>query len=171
MTSSSLIIFLFVGLFIILFIIYNKNGLFNNNHNGNNSNNSNNSNNGNNNVIETDIDMEIDNKTEMLELMNKAKEKFTALTQDEANTYFNNLNNLNNWMDSSNNSIMKKIDELVKNANSQRINKKNNLVDILTNMYSMAYLDFINNQNSEAYKVYAKYSNPKNNKYLAQYFN
>jgi len=132
----------------------------------------------------TGIDIEVENKTQMLEIMNEAKnnakekikntrEKFISLTQAEANTYLDELNFLNYWLqnNSGDKGIMEQIKTLVKSANSARIENKKVLVDILTNMYSMAYLDFINHQNTEAYKVYAKYSNPRNNKFYTQYLN
>ena len=133
-------------------------------------------------------DIDIENKTQLLELMNKVKnnakenikntrEKFNslsgALTKDEANAYLSELNFLNYWLqnNSGNRGIMGQINQLVQNANDARITNKKFLVDILTNMYSMAYLDFLNHQNTEAYKIYAKYSNPRNNKYYTQYLN
>ena len=81
------------------------------------------------------------------------------------------LNFLNYWLqnNSGNNGIMGQINELVQNANDTRVANKKILVDILTNIYSMAYLDLLNAQNAEAYKVYAKYGNPRNNKYYTQY--
>ena len=131
-------------------------------------------------------DIDIENKTQLLELMNEAKnnakekikntrEKFSslegALTKDEANAYLSELNFLNYWLqnNSGSNGIMGQINELVQYANDVRTTHKKVLVDILTNMYSMAYLDFLNHQNTEAYKIYAKYSNPRNNKYYTQF--
>jgi len=131
-------------------------------------------------------DIDIENKIQMLELMNEAKnnakekikntrEKFSSLTgalsKDEATTYLSELNFLNYWLqnNSGERGIMGQINQLVKNANDARITNKKVLVDILTNMYSMAYLDFLNHQNTEAYKIYAKYSNPRNNKYYTQF--
>lgn len=156
MLSITLIIGLIVIIFFVLCIMYN------NNH--------------------SSSDIDIENKIQMLELMNEAKnnakeqikktrEKFTALTQKEANDYLTELNFLNYWVQNNtgNQGVMKQINELVKNANNTRIANKKTLIDILTNMYSMAYLDFINHQNTEAYKVYSKYSNPRNNKYYTQY--
>lgn len=135
-------------------------------------------------------DIDIENKTQLLELMNNAKtiakenikntrEKFNslsgsgALTKDEANAYLSELNFLNYWLqnNSGNSGTMRQINQLVQNANDARITNKKFLVDILTNMYSMAYLDFLNHQNTEAYKIYAKYSNPQNNKYYTQFLN
>jgi len=131
----------------------------------------------------SDGDIDIENKTQMLELMNEAKynaknkikntrEKFSslegALTNNEANAYLSELNFLNYWLqnNSGDKGIMGQINQLVQNANDVRITNKKVLVDILTNMYSMAYLDFLNHQNTEAYKIYAKYSNPQNNRYI-----
>ena len=122
----------------------------------------------------------------MLELMNKAKqnamenikntrEKFSSLsgplTNDEAMSYLADLNFLNYWLNnnSGNQGLMGQINGLVQNANDSRNAKKKVLVDILTNMYSMAYIDFLNHQNAEAYNIYAKYNNPRNNKYYSQY--
>lgn len=135
-----------------------------------------------------DSDIDIENKTQMLELMNEAKnnatdkiknthEKFNslngALTKDEANAYLNQLNFLSYWVENNSDQlgIMGQINQQVQNANNVRITNKNVLVDILTNMYSMAYLDFLNHQNTEAYKIYAKYNNPQNNKYYTQFLN
>ena len=118
-------------------------------------------------------DVEVENKIQMLELMNKAKqnamenikntrEKFSSLsgplTNDEAMSYLADLNFLNYWLNnnSGNQGLMGQINGLVQNANDSRNAKKKVLVDILTNMYSMAYIDFLNHQNAEAYNIYAK---------------
>jgi hypothetical protein len=167
MLSITLIVGLVISIFLVLCILYN------NRSSGNTD-------------VGADVDMssEFETKIEMLELMNEAKqnaqkeinnrrEKFTALTltQDAANQYMNELNFLNYWVQNNtgNKGIMKQLDELVKTANTTRTNNKKVLVDILTNIYTMQYLDFLNQQNTEAYKVYAKYGNPRNNKYYAQY--
>jgi hypothetical protein len=161
MLSIKLIIGLIVIIFIVLCIMYNNN---------------------------QSSDIDIENKTQMLELMNEAKnnakdkikntrEKFSSLTgalsKDEATAYLSELNFLNYWVqnNSGTNGIMGQINKLVQNANDARLTNKKVLVDILTNMYSMAYLDFLNHQNTEAYKIYAKYSNPRNNKYYTQFIN
>ncbi len=162
MISNTLIIGLFVLIFLVLCIMYyNKN---------------------------QSSDIDIENKIQMLELMNEAKnnakenikntrEKFSSLTnpstEAEANAYLSELNFLNYWAqnNSGQNGLMGQFNQLVNNANNARIANKKVLVDILTNMYSMAYLDFLNHQNTEAYKVSAKYSNPRNNKYYTQFLN
>ena len=97
-------------------------------------------------------DIDIENKTQLLELMNEAKnnakekikntrEKFSslegALTKDEANAYLSELNFLNYWLqnNSGSNGIMGQIHELVQYANDVRTTHKKVLVDILTNMF------------------------------------
>jgi hypothetical protein len=163
MLSITLIIGIIVSIFIVFCIIYSNDN--------------------------QSSDIDVENKTDMLELMNEAKnnakdkiknmkntrERFTELsrelTKDEANSYLTDLNFLNYWIqnNSGQNGIMGQINSLVQNANNARITNRKVLVEILTNMYSMAYLDFLNHQNIEAYKIYAKYSNPNNNKYYTKY--
>lgn len=172
MLSITLIIILIVFIFLVLCIIYKNNNQSSNQSNTQSITHS----------IAQSSDIDIENKIQILELMNEAKnnakenikntrEKFSALngalTKDEANTYLSELNFLNYWMqnNSGNNGIMGQINRLVQNANDKRMSNKKTLVDILTNMYSMAYLDFLNHQNIEAYKIYTKYSNPQTNKY------
>ena len=165
MLSITLITGLIVIIFAVLCIIYSNNQTSSN-------------------VRNSNSDIEVENKIQLLELMNEAKnnakekikntrEKFISLTQAEANSYLDELNFLNYWLqnNSGDKGIMEQIKLLVKSANNSRMENKKVLVDILTNMYSMAYLDFINHQNTEAYKVYAKYSNPRNNKFYTQYLN
>jgi hypothetical protein len=173
MLSITLIFGLIVIIFFVLCIIYNKNNEYVNNYWISDESNHTN-------------DIDIENKIELLELMNEAKNNATQkikntrenfnsltspLTNDEATNYLSELNFLNYWVqnNSGQNGIMGQINELVQNANNARITNKKVLVDILTNMYSMAYLDFLNHQNAEAYKIYTKYSNPKNNKYFTQF--
>lgn len=165
MLSNILIIGFIVIIFTILFVIYSDNETSRN-------------------ITNANIDIDMENKTHLLELMNEAKnnakenikktrEKFISLTQSEANSYLNELNFLNYWLqnNSGEKGIMEQIKQLVKSANNSKIENKKVLVNILTNIYSMAYLNFINHQNAEAYKVYAKYSNPRNNKFYTQYLN
>jgi hypothetical protein len=135
------------------------------------------------------VDSEIDKNAYLLELISKAKdnakeninknkEKFISavnqnlLLDSDAQNYFISLNNIDNWIQNDYNGpngIKEYIKGLVKNAANERIENKQLILDTLTNMYIISYLDSINHQNAEAYKVYLKYNNPKNNKYYMQY--
>ncbi len=107
----------------------------------------------------------------------KVTERFnpptSILSADDAEAYIYQINFLADWL--SNNTddkgLMAEINQLVQQANNQRKTDKKTLVNILSNMYALSYINLINRQNAEAYKVYSKYSNPRNNKYYTQYLN
>lgn len=100
------------------------------------------------------------------------KEKFSALTQAEADSIIQNLNSINYWIRNNymgTNGIKILIQNMIKNANNARDTSKETLLKLLTNIYVIEYIDSINHQNAESYKVFLKYNNPKNNKYYSQY--
>lgn len=158
MLESIFIIAVLVILFIILYAQYGNSGLLSN--------------------INDEI---ITEKTKLLDMMNtarnnardKIKEQFSAeLTQEEAMQYLDQLNSLSYWY--SNNykndgGIKTQIENMIRDYNQAKAKNNQNLLDLLTNMYMIAYIDYINHQNVEAYKVFNKYRSPKNNKYYSQF--
>jgi hypothetical protein len=103
---------------------------------------------------------------------NNIKEKFKALTQEEADAIIQNINSVNYWIRNNymgTNGIKVIIQSMIKNANNTKDANKETLLKLLTNIYVIEYIDSINRQNAESYKVFLKYSNPKNNKYYSQY--
>ena len=148
-------------------------------------------------MLDTNLDTNLEKQSELLEIIMQAKllakdkienhvkqqltnknlrERFntvlsTPLTDEEAEQYLIQLNFLADWVNNNtgDNGIMQDINQLIQQANSQRIVDKTTLINILSNMYAMSYLEMIKRQNAEAYKVYAKYNNPRNNKYYQQY--
>lgn len=124
-------------------------------------------------IIQNHIKNNIKNKKQNTNLTEKFNPLIDTLTVDEANQYLIQLNFLSQWLqnNSGDKGIMSDINQLVDQANAQRITDKKLLINILSNMYALSYIDMINRQNAEAYKVYAKYSNPRNNKYFTQYLN
>jgi hypothetical protein len=126
----------------------------------------------------------VDNNTLLLELMNIAKinankvlkEKFNVntnlLLNDDAINYNNNVNAMQSWVDNSYNGeygIANQILSQVKTANNLRNLNKQQLINLLTNIYIIGYINHINKQNAESYKMYLKYNNPNKNKYYTQY--
>lgn len=136
-------------------------------------------------MLDENIDSRIEENTELLNLMNqaksKAKEKIqterfnttltSPLSEDEANQYLVQLNFLSAWIQNNtgDKGIMRELNQLIQRANSERIADKTILLNILSNMYAMSYMEMLHRQNAEAYKVYSKYENPRNNKYYTQY--
>lgn len=104
------------------------------------------------------------------------KEKFVVdnrlLLENDAINYYNNLNAIQSWLDNSYNGpygILAQISSDMQTASNIRQQDKKAILDLLTNIYIIAYINSNNRKNAEAYKVYSKYSNPKNNKYYSQY--
>ena len=141
------------------------------------------------NIIFNTNDSDLDNKTTTLELINQAKnnatqkihqlqlkEKFIVpvdqriITNKQAEDYLISLNSIDNWINTQyKGSIKDYMATLVNQASADRINNKELVLDTLTNVYIISYIDTINQHNAEAYKVYAKYHNPNTNKYYTQY--
>ena len=168
--NTLLIILLILVIFCICFYIYNG---FNMNNMDNNN--------------------KIDNKIVLLELMKKAKqnaeakinkmnkiintkEKFIVddrlLQKNDAINYYNSLNAIQSWLDNSyngSNGILEQISSELQTASTIHQQDKRAILDLLTNIYIIAYINSTNRHNAEAYKVYLKYSKPENNKYYTQY--
>ena len=145
------------------------------------------------NKIDNNIDNKIDNKIVLLELMKKAKqnaeekikkmnkinntkEKFLVddrlLQKNDAINYYNSLNAIQSWLDNSyngSNGILEQISSELQTASTIRQQDKQAILDLLTNIYIVAYINSTNRHNAEAYKVFLKYSKPENNKYYTQY--
>lgn len=126
----------------------------------------------------------VDNKSLMLELMATAKEnaekilkeKFAVdnrlILQNDAEKYYNNLNAMQSWLDNTYNGeygILAKIKAELQTASETRNIDKKSILILLTNIYVINYINFINKQNAESYKIFLKYEDPKNNKYYNQY--
>jgi hypothetical protein len=134
---------------------------------------------GNNSLLDNS-DIQIDENTKLLNLLNTArnnaknqvKEKFAELTQDEAMQYLDQVNSLQYWVDNNyagTGGIRKQIQNMILDYNKLKDTNNQDLLNLLTNMYMIAYIDHINHQNVESYKVFNKYRNPKNNKYYSQF--
>ena len=126
----------------------------------------------------------VDNKALMLELMATAKEnaekilkeKFAVdnrlILQNDAEQYYNNINAMQYWLDntySGEYGILAKMQAELKIASETRNINKQAILELLTNIYVINYINFINKQNAESYKMFLKYEDPKNNKYYNQY--
>jgi len=111
-----------------------------------------------------------------MSVTNNTKEKFLVddklLLENDAINYYNNLNAVQSWIDNSYNGdygILAQISSDMQTASDIRQQDKKAILDLLTNIYIIAYINSTNRQNAEAYKVFLKYDNPKNNKYYSQY--
>ena len=125
-----------------------------------------------------------DNKTLLLELMATAKqnankilkEKFAIderqILQNDAQNYYNSLNALQSLLDNTYNSeygIMGRLRADIQIAMEARNIDKQAILSLLTNIYIINYMNSVNRQNAESYKMFLKYNDPSKNKYYRQY--
>ena len=99
----------------------------------------------------------------------KLKEKFDPLTQQDLSIEMNNLLDISSIIDNFNTTSLPMIQNVIDTINSQRITNKNEILRILNNIYTLRYIDMVNQQNAVAYHEYNKYISPKQNIFYKQY--
>ena len=88
----------------------------------------------------------------------KIPERFSLISESEANKNINDLINLQTYLNTYNNMIT---DSQLKAA------EKNTLIsNLMTNKYILSYIDSINKANAVVYKEYVKYKKAENKKIL-----
>lgn len=125
-----------------------------------------------------------DNKLNMLQLMTNAKqnaqkilkERFLVderqIIQNDAINYLNSVNAVQSWLDNTYKGeygIMDQIKADVQKVSESRNYNKQQLLELFTNIFVISYINLINKQNAESYKMYLKYNKPIQNKYYSQY--
>lgn len=179
------IILVVLVIFSVLFYIYKDGDIskliyYDNNMDMDNKNSKDNKNNKNNKPVNTIaiINEARNNALERIRNTNNTnKEKFIAVDQDQildptAQEYNNRLDNLALWLDNSyygENGLLAKLKYELTQADIYRNEKRADLMELLTNIYILAYLENLKKTNAETYKMYLKYRNPVNNKYYSQY--
>jgi hypothetical protein len=99
----------------------------------------------------------------------KTKENFYELTQDDLNTNLNNLNKLSDNLKTFSSTTLVDIQKIMNNVKTQRLIDKEILLKVLTDIYTLRYLESINQGNAVSYHEYIKYVSPKTNIYYKQY--
>ena len=109
-------------------------------------------------------------KLEKLEKFNDLEIKPpTLITYGPYYKYDNDVNKLQEWLDTNTNKVFSDIQQKLQDFNSNRTQNKTEILNLLTNMYVLNYLYKINTDNAEVYKVYLKYNDPKKNMYYKPY--
>ena len=99
----------------------------------------------------------------------KTKENFYELTQNDLNTNLNNLNKLSDNLKTFRSTTLVDIQKIMNNVKTQRLIDKEILLKVLTDIYTLKYLESINQGNAVSYHEYIKYVSPKTNIYYKQY--
>ena len=105
----------------------------------------------------------------------KNKERFLVdnrqLLQNNAINYNDSLDNINEWIKNINepNGMLAQIKKQLLIGSRLRQEEKENILQNITDIYILAYLEQINKANKVSYKVFDKYKTPSENKYYKQY--
>jgi hypothetical protein len=97
------------------------------------------------------------------------KENFDPLTQDDLNKQNMSLKELELIINNFNTTSLPLIKNVIDNVTSQKTQKKDELLKVLNNIYTLRYIDIINQQNAASYHEYNKYIAPKKNIFYKQY--
>ena len=97
------------------------------------------------------------------------KENFDPLTQDDLNNENMSLKELEMIINNFNTTSLPLIQNVIDNVTSQKTQKKDELLKVLNNIYTLRYIDVINQQNAVSYHEYNKYVAPKKNIFYKQY--
>ena len=99
----------------------------------------------------------------------ESKEKFSGLTVNDLNNELTNLQSLSNNLATFKLTNLQNIKKIMKDVNDKRLTNKAEILQLLTNIYTLRYIEFINQGNAISYNEYNKYTSPKKNMYYKQY--
>lgn len=99
----------------------------------------------------------------------KLKENFYNITQAELQQNINELNTVSQYIKNIQNNDIAYLQNIIKQVRKQSNIDKQQILDLLTSIYMIHYIEVINKQNASSYREFMKYQNPKENKYYSQY--
>jgi len=99
----------------------------------------------------------------------KIKENFQNLTQNDLDTELANLQLLSANLANFNSTTLQNIRDVINNVNGQRLINKAIILQLLTDIYTLKYIENVNQGNAVSYNEYNKYTSPKKNIYYKQY--
>lgn len=85
------------------------------------------------------------------------------ILNDNGQNYYNTLNALDTWintnMDTTNNDgLLARLKNDIKQVSDSRNINKESILSLFTNIYILNYINRMNTQNAESYKMFNKYS-------------
>ena len=99
----------------------------------------------------------------------KLKENFENLTQNDLDSELANLQLLSSNLANFNSTTLQNIRDVINNINGQRLINKAIILQLLTDIYTLKYIENVNQGNAITYNEYNKYISPKQNIYYKQY--
>lgn len=99
----------------------------------------------------------------------KNQESFGNITVDDVQGNIDNLNLLSQSIDKLVSGDLQNIKNTIDELKKTRLEAKDKILNMLTNIYIIRYIDFIKQGNAVSYQQYLAYQNPNTNKYYKQY--
>ena len=99
----------------------------------------------------------------------KNQEHFFNITVDDVQQNIDNLNLLSQYIDKLESGDLQTIKNTIDEVKKTRLDSKEKILNMLTNIYMIRYIDNINQNNAVSYQQYLAYQNPNTNKYYKQY--
>ena len=99
----------------------------------------------------------------------KTKLKEDFVDQSSFSNDLENLRQLSASINSLNSSNLQEIKSIIENTNNQRIANKNIFLKLLSEVYTLKFIETINKGNAISYNEYNKYISPKQNMFYKQY--
>ena len=99
----------------------------------------------------------------------KIKENFDGLTYNELQSNLTNLQALTTNLNNFQTNDLVKIKNSISDISDKRLVNKDKILELLTNIYTLRYIEYINQGNAASYNEYNKYLSPKQNIFYKQY--
>jgi hypothetical protein len=99
----------------------------------------------------------------------KNQESFENITLDDAQINIDNLDLISRYIDNIESGDLQNIKTTIDEVKKIRLDAKDKILNMLTNIYMIRYIDSIKQGNAVSYQQYLAYNNPNTNKYYKQY--
>ena len=119
--------------------------------------------------IYNDKEIRFDNSIKLKTFEKFNDDEIKVISGEEADTYYNNLNQLKTVINNINDDQIKEIITNVNNIKNTKDEKNKTILDKIYNIYWNRYLENINQANASVFNEYLKYSEPDKNKFYQQY--
>jgi len=97
------------------------------------------------------------------------KDKFVDISANELKQYSDSLKKLSVNINNLNTNDLLSIQKTINEVKKQKAINKQQILDVLTNIYILRYIDFVNQGNAVSYHEFVKYQNPNQNTFYKQY--
>ena len=99
----------------------------------------------------------------------KNQESFGDITVDDVQSNIEKLDLINQYINELESGDLQAVIDTIDKVKEVRLYAKEKILDMLTNIFMIRYIDSIKQGNAVSYQQYLAYNNPDTNKYYKQY--